>query len=387
MVGKVHCKLGTPPAECAPGPDYYVPGNHSALTQDEVISYASMVAIFRSTWWPSGALSEMDAFTVGLLTNDAVIRITMMSENTRQNLDHGGRSFAGPGIVWSSDDVDEHGWKYTLLVNRAEASGTVGVDLDELGYPPGTGCNATDLWSGESLGVVYGVLQAPLRPHASRLVRLSGCRAIPHRPPTPPDPAPPTGFCPADNISACAAAFEDPGSSAGTCSADFEHVEPTPIPRHLPETFQIDALYIDVQGNSYSDLHVVGVIYSDDAGSPGALVATSTPVVVPARAARSLVRLPFAAPVTVTRNASGSAGQLWLGEQAGAAAGVPVTPGGPNSLLCFHLPASSGRPPVAYTAQPYAKGPKATFGVPTIASSSLSVFAATSTPTWGEKIA
>ena len=36
------------------GPDYYIPSNQSLLTKDEVISYAGLVAIFRSSWWYVG---------------------------------------------------------------------------------------------------------------------------------------------------------------------------------------------------------------------------------------------------------------------------------------------------------------------------------------------
>ena len=41
---------------------YYIPSNQSVMSKDEVISYASLVAIMRSTWWPSGALSDMNSF-------------------------------------------------------------------------------------------------------------------------------------------------------------------------------------------------------------------------------------------------------------------------------------------------------------------------------------
>ena len=47
---KVHCHGAPPQPKCpnAPlGPDYEVPGPSSSMTEDEVYSYASMVAIFR----------------------------------------------------------------------------------------------------------------------------------------------------------------------------------------------------------------------------------------------------------------------------------------------------------------------------------------------------
>lgn len=134
------------------------------------------VAIFRSSWWPSGALSENDAFATSLLTNDAVIRITMTSNHTRQVIDAGSRSFAGPGVVWTSDDTIEP-WKYVLLANMGTGLANVTVDFVDLGLGANTSCDVLDLWhwrswprSTRTLSVFGG-----LRSHASALLRLSNC--------------------------------------------------------------------------------------------------------------------------------------------------------------------------------------------------------------------
>lgn len=191
MVGKVHCRLGTPhKPECGPGPDYFIPSNESSLTKDEVISYASLVAMFRSTWWPSGVLSEMDDFQHSLMTNDAVIRVTMMSTWTRQVPTSASTpaNWGGPGVVWAADDTEEE-WKYVMLTNMCPCSTEIGclpgcdphgnsnVDVDflQLGLPQMTSCEVTDLWSNVSMGRVTGKLRASLRPHASMLARLSDC--------------------------------------------------------------------------------------------------------------------------------------------------------------------------------------------------------------------
>ena len=55
MVGNVHCGGGAAGcakkgASTAPGPDYAIPSAQSVMTLDEVYSYTSMIAIFRSTW-------------------------------------------------------------------------------------------------------------------------------------------------------------------------------------------------------------------------------------------------------------------------------------------------------------------------------------------------
>ena len=172
MVGKVHG--GAKPAA---GPDYYIPSPQSHLTTDEVFTFASMVAMFRSSWWPSGALSENDAFATALLTNDAVIRIGMASNNTRQVNDGGSHSLSGTGIVWTSDDEMESGWKYVLLINAGAALANVTVEFESLGLTAETRCDVLDLWRWESLPTVTGRLGVwgGLMSHASLLVRLSNC--------------------------------------------------------------------------------------------------------------------------------------------------------------------------------------------------------------------
>jgi hypothetical protein len=214
---------------------------------------------------------------------------------------------------------------------------------------------------------------------------LDGCQPLPHPPPRPPPPppAPPTpsstAFCPVTNTTVCIAALA-PANAWGTCSADFEHLEPHPIPSNNQTILHVDALHVDVQGTGHSDLHVVGLIYADNNGSPGALLATGTPVVLPAAAPRGFLRLPFAQPVSISEKAAGDV--LWLGEQAGVVAipgGSPPVPGGVNSLPCYGFPPaySAAQPPCQYTDQPFTKGPRQQFGPAMQCSSSLSVFAST----------
>lgn len=145
------------------------------MTRDEVISYASLVAMMRSTWWPSGALSDMDSFQLELLTNDAVIRVSMMSTRTRQVHDAYSRSFDGPGIVWTSEDI-EVDWKYVLLANlHPNETLSTSVSFEHLGLLPTACCLVSDLWSGNALPDAHAVLSMPLRPRASALLRLSNC--------------------------------------------------------------------------------------------------------------------------------------------------------------------------------------------------------------------
>ena len=194
-VGRVHCGGATKQKHCPAGPDYAIPSNESALNRDEVVAYASLVAILRSSWWPGGVLSEMTPFMEWLLTNDAVIRVAMSSHRPRQVRDAISRSFAGPVIAWTSDGGDgeevgssstgnysgdaEHPLpviKNVLLMNMLSNTSTVAkVDFPELGLTPAMECEVLDLWSGKRLTSARGQLQQSLRPHAALFAQLSAC--------------------------------------------------------------------------------------------------------------------------------------------------------------------------------------------------------------------
>lgn len=180
MVGNVHCGGGAAGcakkgASTAPGPGYAIPSTQSEMTLDEVYSYTSMIAIFRSTWWPSGVLSNMTELQLKILTNDAVIRVTMAGTNPRQVIDTASKSFAGPGIAWTSDNVDEEE-KYVLLVNMADNNTlTVGTAFEQLGIPRTHSCDVLELWNNTKIDRATAVLETQLRPHACMLAALTNC--------------------------------------------------------------------------------------------------------------------------------------------------------------------------------------------------------------------
>jgi hypothetical protein len=193
-------------------------------------------------------------------------------------------------------------------------------------------------------------------------------------------------FCPVGNESACRAALQG-AKQDFKCSADYEHVERQALP---PHTIHVDALHVDVQGNGHTDVSVRGVIYSDDDGRPGQLLATSIPTLVKAHAARSFVRLPFSCTGGIAIRPRSKGDSVWTGEQAGKPAGggstvsVAVTgnatdPPGPSDLACFGFtpPFTGGRQPCQYTPQPFAQDPKSLFGTSFTCSSSLNIYATT----------
>ena len=133
-----------------------------------------------STWWPSGVLSQMTELQRKMLTNDAVIRVTMEGTNPRQVIDAASKSFGGPGIVWTSDDAAKDSpKKYVLLVNLADnATLTVGAAFEELGIPRAHSCNVLELWNNSKIERTSATLQAQLRPHACMLAALTNCGPV-----------------------------------------------------------------------------------------------------------------------------------------------------------------------------------------------------------------
>jgi hypothetical protein len=201
----------------------------------------------------------------------------------------------------------------------------------------------------------------------------SGLNLFPATLPPPPPPvpapvhAPSLGFCPATNFSACKAAVH--GDFLGDYSPDHEHVE-----LHVAaSTVTIEALYLDMQGvnphpiNRACNPHqqpvtVRGVIYSDECGRPGKLLAWTNSATLTKNATRSFVRLPMQSQQGVTL----LVGKYWLGNHIGAVCAV-----------MWGSAASAGRNPCVFGKHAYVDGPASNF--PTTGygqcSGALSVFA------------
>ncbi len=214
MVGGVHRNGG------APGPDYVIPSAESALTEDEVVAYASLLAMAHSTWWPSGAISAMTPFMVDLLTNAEVLAlatgtpllqsrvvaataaaghvwVAASSSATEGHHHHRGYYTSGIEIEeereeeaagevdfgGANDDglADDEEYYYVLLANPGDESGsaplTVNASFAALGVTGGAEarCVLRDLWLRQDVGVAAGGLAVALRPHAAFLGRLSNC--------------------------------------------------------------------------------------------------------------------------------------------------------------------------------------------------------------------
>jgi len=137
----------------------------STLTPNEQYTHISLWCLLASPLLLGCDLEELDAFTLGLLTNDEVLAV---------NQDPLGRQAArvavdGPLEVWAKEMED--GSKAVGLFNRDEVPRTVAVRWSDLGIEgPHT---VRDLWRQKTIGVFDGQFSTPVLVHGVVLVRLT----------------------------------------------------------------------------------------------------------------------------------------------------------------------------------------------------------------------
>lgn len=139
------------------------------LTPNEQYSHISLWCLLSAPLLIGCDLTQLDEFTVGLLTNDEVLEV---------NQDALGKQAArvkrdGFREVWSKPMDD--GSVAVGLFNRGPFAATVSIGLEELGVKGEAG--ARDLWRQEDLGVVEGELSFEIPRHGCVLVRVGPGRA------------------------------------------------------------------------------------------------------------------------------------------------------------------------------------------------------------------
>ena len=111
-----------------------------------------------------GDLRALDAATLALLTNDAIIAVDQHSRDNRQV--HRDEKH----VVWTARDSRSSD-VYLALFNLGEETDEVGVALATVGTSGGA--NVTDLWESRPLGPHQSRFAARLPAHGAGLFRLS----------------------------------------------------------------------------------------------------------------------------------------------------------------------------------------------------------------------
>ena len=135
------------------------------LTPDEQYTHISLWCLLASPLLIGCDMTQLDEFTLGLLTNDEVLEVDQ---------DPLGRQAArvaqdGPLEVWAKDMED--GSKAVGLFNRGDTAAAVTASWTDLGLRgPQT---ARDLWRQREIGTFAGSITAPVARHGVILVRLT----------------------------------------------------------------------------------------------------------------------------------------------------------------------------------------------------------------------
>ena len=140
------------------------PERLSRFTHDELRTLMTLWALFRSPLMIGGVLPGMDAFSLSLLTNRAVLRVNQYSMNNRivRQDEH--------SAVWTAED-SEKAETYVGFFNLDDAPAILSADWKALGL---TGSFAVrDLWSGEEFGTADSLLKFEVAPHGAHFVALS----------------------------------------------------------------------------------------------------------------------------------------------------------------------------------------------------------------------
>ncbi|WP_159761074.1 glycoside hydrolase family 27 protein [Sphingomonas sp. 8AM] len=135
------------------------------FTRDEQRTLMTLWSIARSPLIMGGDLRHLDAPTLALLTNRAVLAVNQASTDNQPH-------FVADGTrIWSARPEDAPGDRYVALFNTGDQPKEVGIALNQLQWP-GT-ARVTDLWSGAALGRVSGRLVQQLPAHGAGLYRLT----------------------------------------------------------------------------------------------------------------------------------------------------------------------------------------------------------------------
>jgi hypothetical protein len=135
------------------------------FTPEEHYTLMSLWSIARSPLMLGADMTQLDRFTLELLTNDEVLAVNQGSSNNRQwfRRDDG-------LIAWIADRPGSRD-RYLAVFNTQDAQPRgVPVDLAELACQPA--CRVRDLWQRRDLGVFVDRFEPEVPPHGGRMYLL-----------------------------------------------------------------------------------------------------------------------------------------------------------------------------------------------------------------------
>jgi len=140
-------------------------GRSTYFTTNEQYTLMSLWAIVRSPLILGADMTQMDPFTLSLLTNDEVIAVNQYSLHNRQ-------LFRTNDLIAWIADAEGSTNKYLALFNATANATNISVNLSSMGFT--NACAIRSLWDGVNLGLFSGTFSPAVPSHRGVLYRLSG---------------------------------------------------------------------------------------------------------------------------------------------------------------------------------------------------------------------
>lgn len=138
------------------------PPRYTRLTRDEQYFLMSLWAIVRSPLILGCELTDLDNFSLSLITNTEMINLNQHSKNNR--MIYKGERYG----VWAADGADGTVW--LGFFNFTDGPCAAAILLSEVGLRGSY--KVIDIWSGKSYGVCDTLVAVPLNAHQGTLVKL-----------------------------------------------------------------------------------------------------------------------------------------------------------------------------------------------------------------------
>ena len=140
-------------------------GRLTYFTSAEQYTMMSLWAIARSPLILGADMTQMDPFTLSLLTNDEVIAVNQSSVHNRQ-------LFRSNDLIAWTADAEGSTNKYLAVFNATSSTANVPVSLFSMGFT--NSCTIRSLWNQTDLGSFSGTFSPSIPSHGTALYRLSG---------------------------------------------------------------------------------------------------------------------------------------------------------------------------------------------------------------------
>lgn len=137
-------------------------GRPCRLTREEQRTLMTLWCVFRSPLFMGGELTCLDAWTLSLLTNAAVVAVNQRGEKPYL------AAKSGDFRAWVNADGDS---RHVALFNLGDAPGEFSLPLGDIGM---RGVSVRDLWANADVGAADNALSLSLPPHGCALYRLTG---------------------------------------------------------------------------------------------------------------------------------------------------------------------------------------------------------------------